>query len=677
MKTALLSIFAIASLAVCVWFVLRSVRIYRSTETTRRIFSSIQTLTIGVFLSVVLVFIPIYYTSYDFGDSYRFIRPLLIAVHNTLRIFILDGDFDVIVQSVADQSVAVRVGFSAYAAFLYVIAPILTFGNVLSLFQNVGDVIRYKWHKNEKHFIFSQLNPKSIALAESIFETQEKAVLVFTDVYAQDEEQFGELLPQARRMHAICLKTKITQLDFFSKKGNVEIFLIDDNEAENVSQAVKITTELNEKDAKYNVKIFVFSTERSAPYILDSLKYEKLLDHAHANNYTDACFKLRRIDEKQQLIRNTIPKMKLFDLADRHDKTLSVMIVGFGSYGMEFFKTLVWYCQFEGYRLQINIFDKQARDIAKLIERDCPELLEKNCSPVYGDAQYDIRTFSDIDALTSDIDALLLYNGTDTEKERIAERLGATDLAIVSLGDDDSNIEVSVHLRSLFDRVNHVCAKGKFPWEDEPVDIYSVVYDDEKAEILCRKNADQEDASGLVNHKGVPYHIHFIGALSSQFDYRNIYNPSIEEKALAHHTGWVEIEKRIYNEWKAAANPALKRYDWYAVENKIADAVVKEERKKYEQYEYYRLSSIAKMQYQEGIRACATTLAQTTCLNGGDMQTCQCENCLRRKRSEHMRWNAYTRVTGYSYNEKRSDRAHLHDNLCGWNELDELDKLKD
>lgn len=673
MKTALLSIFAIASLAVCVWFFLRAVRMYRSTETTHRIFSSIQTVTIGVFLSVVLVFIPIYYTSYDFGDSYHFIRPLLIAVHNTLRIFILDGDFDVIVNSVADQSVAVRVCFSSYAAFLYVIAPILTFGNVLSLFKNVGDVIRYKWHKNEKHFIFSQLNPKSIALAKSIFETQENAILVFTDVYAQDEEQLGELLPQARRMHAICLKTKITKLDFLSKKGNVEIFLMDDNEAENVGQAVKITTELNKKCTKYDVKIFVFSTERSAPYILDSLKYDKLLEHAHANNYTDACFKLRRIDEKQQLIRNTIPKMKLFDLADRHDKTLSVMIVGFGSYGMEFFKTLVWYCQFEGYRLQINVFDKQARDIAKLIERDCPDLLKNNCSPIDGDAQYDIQLFSNIDALTSDIDALLLYNGTDTEKKRIAERLGATDLAIVALGDDDSNIEVSVHLRSLFDRVNGIRAKDGISWEDEPVDIYSVVYDDEKSEILCGTPGESE----LVNHKGVPYHIHFIGALSSQFDYHNIYDPEIEGKALAHHIGWVDIEKRIYNEWKAAANPALEQHDWYAIDNKIADAVVTEERKKYEQYEYYRLSSIAKMQYQEGIRACATTKAKTTCLGGGDMQTCQCANCVRRKRSEHMRWNAYTRVVGYCYGKKRSDRAHLHDNLCGWDELSELDKLKD
>lgn len=109
------------------------------------------------------------------------------------------------------------------------------------------------------------------------------------------------------------------------------------------------------------------------------------------------------------------------------------------------------------------------------------------------------------------------------------------------------------------------------------------------------------------------------------------------------------------------------------------DKIVKKTRKKYEQYEYYRLSSIAKELYQREIKRNKTTLlAQTVCLEDEKKQTCVCKNCIRRKKSEHMRWNAYTRVIGYAYKKDvRADRALLHKNLCAWENLSEREKQKD
>lgn len=684
MKTILLIVFGAISLVTGLIFLLRALHVYRNGRRAKRVLSAIQVYTIGVFASVVLVFIPIYYTSYDFGDAYNFFRPLLIAVHNSLRIFILDGDFDIIVKSLSGQNIILRVCFSLYSAFLYVIAPILTFGNVLSLFKNIKGEVRYKWHKRRKHYIMSELNEKSIALAKSIYERQKNAVIVFTDVFEQNEEDDYEILTQARDINAICLKKDISHLDFVSKKGDVEIFLIGNDESENVSQAVKITTELNQKNSKHNVKVFVFSTKPSAAYIIDSIKYENLLQHASEYGYGSDCFKLRRIDEKHQLIWNTVPKMKLFDIANRNKKTLSVLIVGFGSYGIEFFKMLVWYCQFEGYKLQLNIVDKCGKrleekgHIESLINRDCPELLKMNRSVSDGDAQYDINVYSGVDALSADIDELLLYDGDDANKTLIAERMKSTNLAFVSLGDDDINIEVSIRLRSLFDRVNGIKAKKDIDWKDEVVDIYSVVYDDQKSSILYNEYAADRDLHILLNHKDVPYHIHFIGGMSSQFDYHNIYDPDLEKCAYEHHRGWVDIEEKIYNEWLDEGDQInLQNHEWYFSGEKTAEAAAMA-RRKYEQYEYYRLSSIAKELYQREIKNNTTLMSETVCIEKEKKQTCQCTNCIRRKRSEHMRWNAYTRVIGYAYhNGVRADRALLHDNLCSWEKLSELDRQKD
>ena len=95
-----------------------------------------------------------------------------------------------------------------------------------------------------------------------------------------------------------------------------------------------------------------------------------------------------------------------------------------------------------------------------------------------------------------------------------------------------------------------------------------------------------------------------------------------------------------------------------SIEQYESDTFITDERKKYEQYEYYRRSSIAKELYQREIRNNSVLSSQATCLEKEKKQTCKCKNCIRRKRSEHMRWNAYTRVIGYAYNNGvRADRA--------------------
>lgn len=688
MKTIALIIFGILSIVLGVGISVRARLLNKDGNQENRILSKVHIYTIAVFAAVLFVFIPIYYTSYPFGDSLLVVRPFLIAIHNSFRIFILDGDFDIIVKSLADQSAWLRVCYSLYAAVLYVVAPVLTFTNVLSLFKNVRGAFRYHWNKNKTYYIMSELNAKSIALAKSIRKKYPDAVIVFTDVFEQNEEKDYELLTKARKMNAICLKRDIAHVDIISRKGPVEVFLIGNDESENVSQAVRITSKLNKKNTKHNVKVFVFSTKPGASHIVDSIKYDNLLKDPSDSGSVETTFKLRRIDEKRQLIWNTMPDMRLFELADRNHKTLSVMIAGFGSYGEAFFKTLVWYCQFEGYKLKIHILDKRGTteegrsEIEALINRNCPELLKKNRSTSAGDAQYDIEIFPGVDVLRDDLQEMITYEGTDPKKNAVAQRLKSTNLAFVSLGDDDLNIEASIYLRSLFDRVKGINAKETVRWEDEVVDIYSVVFDEQKSKILYNKKEAEGESHLLVNHKNIPYHIHFIGSMSSQFDYGNIYDQELETKAMIHHNGWAEIEERIYNEWKEEAQrDSTKkdktedyRWDYSGAKDPI---IVKEERIKYEQYEFYRLSSIAKALYQSEIASNPALKEATTCLKPEKLQTCKCENCLRRKRSEHNRWNAYMRVIGFSHHDLRADRAMRHPLLCDWAELDEKEWQKD
>ena len=525
----------------------------------------------------------------------------------------------------------------------------------------------------------SEINQKSVALAKNIHKKDPEAVIVFTDVFEKNEEKNFELLTQVRDIKAICLKRDITHLNILSKKGNVEIFLIGEDEAENVSQAVKLTTHLNNENTKHNIKIFVFSNKESSAHILDSVQYNNLLKQASETGYGDESFKLRRVNVIKELAWDTISNMKIFETAQKNNHTISVLIAGMGSYGMEFFKTLLWFCQFDGFKLNITVVDKLTdgddgkKSIESVINHQCPELLKHNMSDEDGEARYSVKILSGVDFSTSAFEEMVLYSGDDAEKLKIAQRIKETDIAIVTLGDDDLNIETAVRIRSIFDRLHGIKAKENISLDDERVQIYSVVYDEQKSGIL-HGNDSTNEAEYLVNHSDVPYHIHFIGGMSSQFNYKNVYDAEFEKEAYKHHLGWVDVQYKIHQE-QNEVDKAEKLEKEYQDPQKLI-----EEMNKYEKHEYYRQSSMAKELHQQSVRKIFGPLVE--CLNKQPdkemQQTCECENCVRRKKSEHMRWNAYTRTIGYSYQDGiRADRAKLHNNLVGWERLSKEDKWKD
>ena len=143
------------------------------------------------------------------------------------------------------------------------------------------------------------------------------------------------------------------------------------------------------------------------------------------------------------------------------------------------------------------------------------------------------------------------------------------------------------------------------------------------------------------------------------------------------------MEAKIHEEWKKAGKEVPDAvWSYIGQDTPKAKALAKT---RYERFEYYRASSIAKSMYMQALQGkvgeekILTDMSDLTVCTGNEkLQTCQCANCLRRKRSEHMRWNAYMRVNGYSYQAgMRADRAKLHDNLTGWDSLSVQDREKD
>ena len=627
----------------------------RCTEYEKHRIPKLVLLTAGTYIAVLLIFVPIYYCNYDFGNCIAIIRPLLMSVHNAMRVFILDGEFDIIRDALreCDLNPSLEVFYSAYCTFLYVFAPVMTFGTVLSFFENFKAKIRYKFTFNRPIYIFSNLNDQSIVLAKSIFHARSstnllnRPVIVFTDSCFQGEDANYELLMEAQKIHAIFLQGSLLQLDIYSKKGNVEIFLIHEDEAENVSHAARLTTSLENYGKKQNVKIFVFASNAASAYTIDSLRYDKLLEAAAQADFGDNSFKLRRINHLKQLAWNTVPPMILDHLKNCKHHTISVMIAGTGRHGTEFFKTLMWFCQIKGYHLEVNLFDNGVCNtnqgyIQSVLSRQCPEFVEKCQLNIYGDACQDIQFYNGVDFETDDFRMLLQKNSGERE------RLNKTDMIIVALGDDDKNIETAVYLRTVFDQAKKVVASEK-AWPSIELDspaIYSIVYDSKKSAMVQENNPEY-----LINCKSIPYHIHFIGSIAAQYQYDCIYQPDVEKAAFQYHAGWVDEE--------------LNNKDLTAEERAHMEKQKILEKKKYERFEFFRNSSMARAVH-------ANLMKKAGILSDKE------EAVL----FEHNRWNAYMRSLGYIYSgspskSTRADRAMMHNDLCPLAVLDPSEISKD
>lgn len=732
-------IFGILSLLAFTAALTVSLKAYKSKGRGKRLFTSLHMFTLGVFVSTVLIFIPVYYTGYDFEDSYAFLRPFLISIHHTFRVFILDGEFDTIRDAVPNASSLTHVLFSLYAAFLYVIAPLLTFSNVLSLFKNIKGEIRFAWHKRRPFYIFSELNERSIVLAESVSEIKkdkkpkkkdEKPVIVFTDVFEHDEEDDYELLLRVHDINAICLKKDITRLNVKRKKGQVEFFLMGDDESENIDQAIKLTEE--NRDFEHR-SIYLFSSKPSAGYILDSIEKgdnavsesliqivkenpDALFDRFDELKYKiDEGFYLRRIDSVEllakQILHDEYLLETLFKRATKEGR-ISILLVGLGKYGKQFLKVALWLYQVYGLDLEISIIDsKKKDDLKKSLEQECPEIISENCSNKKGDANYTINFIGRKDCFTSDFDKLF-------KEGEYQEKLCKTQLAIVALGDDEKNIETAVNLRRLFEYMSTVMSMHSSPL------IYSIVYDDKKADSLSCVGEDKS-AHGIINHSGTPYDIHFVGSLKSQFSYSIIQSQKeIEAKALEQHLDWVTKTRQLrsyycnggYDEFTSNVKAHFakdkkkyfdknKTYDGWTetwnddnmyettpgglpdYEHPLKPEKIKEEIEKYFKFEYYRLSSIAKAIHREIVDHQLNGYFEQFDENKEhqrdkkqkDIPICSCKRCEKRRISEHMRWNAYMRVNGYELppNGERHDLAKIHDLLVPWDALDELEKYKD
>ena len=638
-----LSIFALALLASVALMLYLSYHSIKGIGAHKLSISPFHIMTGGVFLSAIALLYPA--VSISLGEDSSFFTNLLVSMQNTLQLFTIDADFGLVASLFeGEEKGLLYTVYTVYASSLHIIAPILTAGIVLSFFKNVRAFLRYYVFSLPCDlYVLSELNERSMALAENIFVENKKrrnrARIVFTDVFEQKEDEKNyELVQRAYAIGAILFAKDITQIRLrptYGKKITRKVYLIGDNEDENIKQALNVISYC--RRPKKNGKPSVYNTSKTEFYVFSrSAESEVLL-----NSLDNGNMKVRRIDENRNFVLRTLKEHPIFFDAlpapeGKTDKQLNIILVGLGRIGTEFVKALSWIGQMYGYELNLHIFDG-VPNIEKRLRSIAPDLIKNNFvsrRPKRADEDY-LSYYLDKSALTyrPRIDGEAYYNffyydKVDVKTQDfldIVSSIGDASTVYVTLGDDELNIETAMRLRTQFER-DKVARGAHIP------SIFAVVY----SEI---KNAIISDHDGLRTFKDEKYDINIVGSLESSYTLDALEQENIEKAGLECHLKWSG-----------------------------SDEAKKKDTESYSKYEYYRRSSMA-----EALHA---FLRGKIGLVPGEVDEKTAEMIYK---YEHCRWCAFIRSEGYIYiNEaSKSDLAKTHKHLRPYDELNPDVRLLD
>lgn len=701
-----------------------------------------------------LILMPVYAYNTDLNRW----QSIVTAFTSALQEFTIDmSAADVL--TLAHGNILLQI----YLSIFIIISPILTVGALLSLLKDYIAKIRIAAlkHSNKRNiFVFSELIPESVALADSIRQEEidklrqcadgqisEKKIdrylkkhllFIFADVFNSDEELVSDLIERVSAFGALTIKKDITSINLFcniktvEKNGSVygrrSFFVMGENETEKTDQVIK----LNEKCREYkNCSLILFSSQPTAGYIIDTLDKgtHTISDETQKAIETDFreflkepknirtlyniqnCYYFRRVDSIDSLAVRTLTNDDLLkplsDTAAKR-KTISLLLVGLGQYGMAFLKNALWLYQIEGYKLCIRVIDaadsktlrgrigKMMPEIEKFSATDSGDSRLHYCLNEKGECNFDLLLYPSVNCETMNLNRLLAD-----------EDFGDIQIVIVALGKDNINIETAVEMRRLFDRQKGYANSDLKDLSTEIPLIYSIVFDDKSADNL---NCNPND-TGIVNYKNTPYHIRFIGQMSTHYCYSDIEDMMVqEEKAIWRHFEWITHQKALCECLNCKTDEItdkgtqimIKRFqtemDEYfdsgagasgdKRENWTLDALysgfnaegIKNDVLKYTGFEYFRDASVAREIHQQMLKKYFSSYFEELDQQKQehrDIMVCSCRRCYALRLTEHARWNARMRVNGYIYAEKRNDRAKCHDDIKLWQQLSVPERYKD
>lgn len=464
------------------------------------------TMLAGVLIAAFLLFLPVYIQVLRDSNS-GLLEAVLVAIHSVLKLFTIDGDFLMVSQQLAALPGWLCTAYGALLSLLFLLVPVLASVYVLSFFTRVKQTFILLTSRRRPIYLFSDLNDKSLTLAEDVTKGR-RALVVFADVFRKQEEQSRDWMIRAERLGALCFSDDAVVLytryfrDYSSKTPYIRLLFIGEDENENVHQTTEVAKTL---DGEKPTTVFVFTNQPEAETLLSAVACPS--DKVQFRLISDARRVAYDLMEREGY--------ELLYKSAAEDKTMSVVVLGMGRHGAELVKILSWMGQMDGYRLQIHVFDRDPMAPSRFASQ-CPELVSP---PSVGEGMpyHDITIHAPADVTTSEFDKIILS-------------LPAVTCVLVAMGDDSRNINTAIKMRQL-------CAR--MGWHPP---VRALIYDAWRADCV----------SQLRTYQNAPYDIGCFGGLTDTYSKDLVDGSDNEQEAYRLHSMWSDGGWRNEYEYRSS-----------------------------------------------------------------------------------------------------------------------------
>jgi hypothetical protein len=391
----------------------------RFADSSLRLMKPLNLLIAGVFPALFVIFF-----SYNCKNGHNPMDSLLVACFNVVRVFLANEDISFLHEAVTSELPYAAAPCTIYISFLYILAPVLLLGFVLSFLEDATAGIKFVFLAKRNLYVFSGINERSVLLAEDIKRNpaHKKDLVVFCNVLDKNADSVYEYARRAEIAGALCLKKSIEEVHVSIKNGKRKVcfILLDEDEAGNLKSAIALVEKYRDR---LPVDIYTASTKTEAEIMLDSIPKGEIEGKE---------VRVRRIHETRNMVYRLIDERPLF-LNVRHKK-ISVLIVGAGNVGFEALKAVSWCGRVEGYGLEITVVDREADAVRKRFAKQCPGIFREDPG---NKAAEDWLFFAAADVCQDDFIKVL-----EAHKD--------VNYVIVALGSEDLNIRTAVDIRTFY-----------------------------------------------------------------------------------------------------------------------------------------------------------------------------------------------------------------------------------
>lgn len=425
-------VFALAAAAGALWLV----SLLRSRKTGRGY--PLPVAAVGVAAVILAVRLALYRSGLlPEGGAYGAAEAWVMAAVDVLRYFTMNMEYQLMGLGGEGDT-----AFRLLDAVLCFLAPVCTFTALFSLLRRLWH-LQCWLHLLRPMYYFSELNEKSLYLAQDIFQRwkearllQRKPVLVFCGA-----EGDGPYYAEAKKLGAVFYSGPIHSIPINQQRlHKLTVFLIDQKEETINTSFLKLRPLLDTpvKRLQADRQMYLFSTLESTVLLVDNELERMRRDEKEKRVYA---FQLRLVNETMIMAQNLLYEHPLFETGDmRKSGHISMLVVGCGYLGTQITAAAMICGVMDSCTMKIQVIDRDATQIESRFRHDSPGLYA-HADVIEEDGGKDIQPkFHQADVRTDQLDKVL------------KEHCGDCNYIVVCTDDDELNVTTAVFLRRWYRR---------------------------------------------------------------------------------------------------------------------------------------------------------------------------------------------------------------------------------